>query len=710
MAQDAHSTRLSGELTTPLVDDFDLLSVNHFFNLFDAHYEVLCGGSLSSKDPQAKKQKQTLLDWLKSIKNLRDPLSHPSEEDFSREDSFLLLDSARRVLLRLDLKKDADRIKELSNRIWAGHAPSDLQPEPLESQLPPRDSIVVDFVGRDREMGELWSWFRDPVSRRWALAGEGGKGKSAIAYNFALSVVQQAPAPFQTVFWLTAKKRRFLEGRVVTAEPDFADLDSVLSRILTYYGWVEELSYPVDSKRKRVLELLKEFPALVIVDDIDSLESENENAIEFFSLDLPKETNSKVLFTSRRTIFGMGGTTTHVTGFDEQDAAKFVLSRCQLMELDSKIFKPETIRRITKVTESSPLYIEDLMRFSAAVKSIEEAIDLWAERKGSEARRYALGRECDLLTPSARKILLASCICPHAASFAELEAISGLPSDIVTAALHELQDLFLAPKPKLIEGEQRFDVNVNIRALVKEVYGSDESYRRLEAACKTISEGVPQIGRGAVGAIIRQAVFLERAHNHPEAEQLLLNAFEKYPSNPDLFGVLGKVYKSWQPPRLTDAREKFARACQLKSLKQEMYEQWCQMEIREQEWTKAAVAAEKGLKLLPGNRKLHYLAGYSRSRLAKELSGGLHQGKAKKELNEAKTHLDKALSIPADSEAGDSTLNAAIYRALVLTCEQAGDIKAMLHYFKRWQSEHPDDSDAASEWERISKRYKISSP
>ena len=40
-ATNAAISRDTGELTTQLRDDFDLLSVNHFFNLFDAYYDML---------------------------------------------------------------------------------------------------------------------------------------------------------------------------------------------------------------------------------------------------------------------------------------------------------------------------------------------------------------------------------------------------------------------------------------------------------------------------------------------------------------------------------------------------------------------------------------------------------------------------------------------------------------------------------------------
>src|SRR6266404_867324 len=96
MKASAEERRKTGELSTEILDDFDLLGVNHFFNLFDANHEVLCPYTDRADRDQRAKEKNALLGWMKTIKNLRDPLSHPSDEDIVFEDAFTLLDCARR--------------------------------------------------------------------------------------------------------------------------------------------------------------------------------------------------------------------------------------------------------------------------------------------------------------------------------------------------------------------------------------------------------------------------------------------------------------------------------------------------------------------------------------------------------------------------------------------------------------------------------------
>jgi len=707
LSQNAQERRKTGEISAEINDDFDLLGVNHFFNLFDAQYERLLAAKAGPDEHQEKLNKQTVLQWIKTIKNLRDPLSHPSEQDFSYEDSFVLLDCARRVLLRLSLGDDAAKLKDLLDDLSG--RPMSMEPgqDALEGRLPPRESIVAEFVGRKSEMDRLWEWFRDPVSRRWALAGEGGKGKSAIAYQFATEIMFAAPKPFQLVIWLSAKMKKFEEGVIRGIEaPDFHNLDTALSYILRYYGWTDEVGNTTERKRERTLELLDSFPALVVVDDVDSLEGEEEAAIEFFVLDVAR-TKSKVLFTSRRQILGMGNITTHIGGLAAVDARQFIISRCRAMELDSALLNENMMNEMVRVTEASPLYLGDLVRLLAIIPP-REAIKLWREKAGDEARRYALGRELEQLRMSAKEVLMAACVSDRPVSFPELEAVSGLTEEQLRSDLKDLQRLFLVPKPQLIEGEQRFDININTRVLVRKVLGGSDRYRKIEAAYKAVTEKLPRrVGRGDVGAIIRQATFHVRTQEQPSAEKLLQQALEKYPNDPELMGFLGWVYKAWEPSRVTDARIHFRRACQLKCSNSEMYKHWARLELEEHEWTSAAEAAEKGLEYSPDSRQLLFQAGYARSRLARELSARLFNDRAETEARKSQVLLLRALKSPEDLEARERKMNADVYRALVLNCEVLQDEQGLREFFPRWLGEHPDDRYAASEWLRLAARFNI---
>jgi hypothetical protein len=125
------------------------------------------------------------------------------------------------------------------------------------------------------------------------------------------------------------------------------------------------------------------------------------------------------------------------------------------------------------------------------------------------------------------------------------------------------------------------------------------------------------------------------------------------------------------------------------------------MESQEGEWTRAAEAAERGLKMLPENQRLLFLAGYSRSRLGRELKTGLHTDRGNRELAQARVWLEKAIEAAGSGDIGDRSVRSDIYRALVLNCESAGDVKRMKSYFEKWSSEYPEDDAVRFEGRRL---------
>jgi tetratricopeptide (TPR) repeat protein len=266
--------------------------------------------------------------------------------------------------------------------------------------------------------------------------------------------------------------------------------------------------------------------------------------------------------------------------------------------------------------------------------------------------------------------------------------------------------LFLVPKPTRIEGEQRFELGMNTRTLVEELERGSDLYRTIDAAYRAVTQGLPKGGRSAVGNIIRQVVLVAKSGRVDEAEKLVQNALEKFPSHPDLTGMLGWVYKNSRPARLTDARECFQRAHQLKCRNRETYRQWALMEMDEREWTRAAEAAEKGAKLTNDRRLLH-MAGSARSRLGQDLIKNLITEKGQKELSRAREILEGALKDPSALAPGERNLNAEIYRSLAITAEWQGDVEGVKEFLECWRSEHPDDPMQKVEADRLRTKFRF---
>jgi hypothetical protein len=385
-----------------------------------------------------------------------------------------------------------------------------------------------------------------------------------------------------------------------------------------------------------------------------------------------------------------------------RDSLDFISSRCRLTEMDINVVRPH-IPEMLRITEGSPLYLEDLLRL-CAVMPTATAIGNWRDRAGDGARQYALGRELEILTPRAKDVLVAACMPSKPVSHVEIEAMTGLSTEEIAGSLKELQKIFLVPKPALYEGEERYNVNLNTRLLVRKGLGDQDAFRRIQEAYKNLTKGS---GRDpVVSGAIRRASVLVRAQEQAKAESYLKNALNMRPNQPDLLASLGWVYKAWTPRRITDAREYFLRAAQLKSANEEMYHHWFEMESEQTEWAKAAEAAELGIKLAGETQLLLFCAGYARGALGRELLSGLHSEKGKDELLKSNRWLRAALrTYPSRDKGAKPSLE--LFHALVLNAESLKNRNDLIDYFKIWFSHYPGNPDGRTEWARLAPRFAL---
>jgi len=99
----------------------------------------------------------------------------------------------------------------------------------VDQNLPDRNIICSRFIGRDDIIQDLWRWLGDDLAKTRVLAGDGGKGKTSIAYEFAEEVCRTKPYGIEKVVWLTAKTKQFigsLNHFVETPQTNYSDVDT----------------------------------------------------------------------------------------------------------------------------------------------------------------------------------------------------------------------------------------------------------------------------------------------------------------------------------------------------------------------------------------------------------------------------------------------------------------------------------------------------
>lgn len=588
-ADEAYTT---GFVERQPIDALDYLSVNHTAQLLEKYWAYLC--PLEDPGSEAGRRLRTqLIRLTRDLIGVRNPVSHSPEENLSLREALRYIDAAIRILDILRLPQSQD-LRAVWDGVVAESTTIGVAPPAVLDTLPSRELISLDFVGRSEQLAVLWQWLDEDTRRIWALVGDGGKGKTTIAYEFtvqARGVLDQYG--LQGILWLTAKKRRFVEGEIVpTITADFWDLESALDWILDGLGWIDEQSLPFNDKQARCLELLREFPMLIIVDDIDSLAKEDEEAVEFFSQHVP-QTGSKVLLTSRREIFGLGSCTTVVSGMAELEVDELVRRRAPQIGLEPEKITGKLVKKIRAATDGSPLYIEDLLRL-AQFYSIETALSNWSGRSGDAAREYALKIELEKLSEEAVSVLGVLAYSPDPLSLQECAVIVGLTDDQAEVAMGELRNWNLLVKPGLVEEVPRFSCSLNLSKLTKRTFEGTDRESRIRNGLKGML-GV-RVGSGRVRKYIQQAVALKQRGEEVEAERLLLTGLEEVPNSGEVHAMLGWLYSKWRPsPRVTDAQENFTKAEALGSWSRDLYAHWADMELSQGEVRKAIAICERSV-------------------------------------------------------------------------------------------------------------------
>lgn len=584
-------SRAAGVVRTPPVDDYDRLDVSYVSNILDAKQAILLPKIPEESEAEWKARKNRTIKQAQLVGSARNPNSHPTSTDVTVEDFVYAVENARRVVMNFDFAAESS----LGEAIREVAAPT----RNPEAFLPPSDEIGGKFVGRASELAALWAWLRDRDSARWMLMGPGGRGKTAIAYEFARQVREAGAPGVDLIVWMTAKRRAFVEGQVQEKEPNFVDLESAIRYLLSVTGMLSRgQDISLDEGRRLTREVLTQFPTLIVVDDVDSLEGSQDDAIEFFS-GLAFRSNSKLLMTSRRPLLGLGLFSTVVEGLSKPDANEFIDARLAFYRIDPESITRKRRERILEVTESSPLYLEDLLRLLASGVNPEQILASWARRRGEAARLYALGRELELLGPIGREVLVAAAIPGHSVSADELRRATGRSGEDVESAVGELHRLFLIPKARLVDGAERVALEANTRGLVLEWAAKElpTGTEKIAANWQAIARNSRKTGARSpeTVSLIRRSAALASDGRSADAERGLLAAITQRPEDAALHSQLGSIYARWSPPRITDARHELQRATDLGYSDPAMYRDWVNMEAKAGEFALAVRAGVAGL-------------------------------------------------------------------------------------------------------------------
>jgi tetratricopeptide (TPR) repeat protein len=364
-------------------------------------------------------------------------------------------------------------------------------------------------------------------------------------------------------------------------------------------------------------------------------------------------------------------------------------------------------RALLDATDSSPLYIEDLLRLVHIGVPVTEAIGVWKKRRGDAARDYSIRREFEQLSEDAQQVLLAMALFDGPCTFEQLRTSLNWEIERIINAQQDLRQLYLLPDVRGTDAEA-MSLNVNTRILVTRVFESSENYKRVRRAVNAVLGRLDpsRDERFQVKNVLQKCSNqITKAHRDDPALREVVRALneldKQFPSRSDIHGALGWVYKKLGSR--TDAREAYCRAVELGSKDGRVYWQWSDLEAEANEWSEAIRIAELGCKNFPTDAGLHQQLGYCLSRAGQEEFKHGDRARGLSMCKKAEAHLKKAVDILGANDR--PSVRTKLFRSLVLNAHTLHDGEGVNRHLLAWYEHYPHDGNFEYEYDRLRAEY-----
>nr|WP_288358801.1 RNA-binding domain-containing protein [uncultured Pseudomonas sp.] len=454
--------------------------------------------------------------------------------------------------------------------------------EPTEHNLPDRSAICSRFIGRGHDLGDLWKWLADDFSRVRLIAGEGGLGKTSIAYRFAEEIATRKIPGFNKVLWLSAKEKQFIpseDNYRNISRVDYQDANSLYEAVIYGLGGIKSDTTDLDSREllELALEYCQTLPSFLIIDDVDSLTQPDQLRILEFGMRSPHGT--KILLTTRVNFSYSPDNVLKLGGFSEGDFSDYITILRDRYGLPA--LKEKKSEALLTLTGGSPLFTDSLFRLERRGLTIDQAMTQWKDEKGVEARKAALHREISELSKSAKRVLYAISI-TKSCSYIELNQILDYSDQTLGDSIQELSGLFLINAPS-IAGESRYTIEPNTARLVQEtVQNMGIDHAAILASTKRSRSDAIGIGlqrrSNNIGLAINQATALLRSGDSKGAVDVIQIASKKIKPHPDLLLAAGRFKLKLNPPAFDDAHDDLEKAYSLGQRKPLLFDLWFEAE------------------------------------------------------------------------------------------------------------------------------------
>ncbi|AIC30022.1 ATPase/tetratricopeptide repeat domain-containing protein (plasmid) [Rhizobium etli bv. mimosae str. IE4771] len=463
----------------------------------------------------------------------------------------------------------------------------------LDNNLPPRDPDLVELRGREKELASLWGWLSDQFNPVHILCGLGGLGKTSIAYTFAERVIYNATTSFDRVIWLGAKVETFSGSKntnVALSRTDFNSIETLLIQILAETGCPPEQipeNPSQDELSELVVEHLKAYRYLLVVDNADTLPDEDQHHVFHLLTQICSISRNKAIITARRNLGASRSVYTEVEGLTGSAFKLFVEDKCRLLGLKQPTEKE--ISSLSEVSGGSPLFTLSIIRLVWLGDTYRSAISNWRGSDGEKVREAAFNREISRLKTHEARVLLALSYL-QSASLLELSSVLKLTRFEVQTALDGLNAFSMTNIDTSLPGGGVFKIPVSLSLVNDLLERRVSEWKAIKAECLRLGS-LRDNQTFFVGQAITRSVALLRNSQPQQALDVAIQASADLPDSPDLQCLLGRCLV--EVGKNGEAEEAFQKAFELGCLKRDLFDGWLSLAETSRDWRRVVEISDR---------------------------------------------------------------------------------------------------------------------
>jgi len=289
-----------------------------------------------------------------------------------------------------------------------------------------------------------------------SIEGLGGIGKTALAYT--LSHQPDLTSHFYDVAWVSAKQQEFLPGHGLETEVKPAlSVEALIDALLEQLDETIPRTQPPAHKRLALLDLLKQAPYFIIIDNLETIEDYQTLLPALRQLVNP----SKVLLTSRHSlracpeIFCLT-----LSGFDQANTVRFIRQEAELRGLSILANASEAqLKSIHQVVGGNPLALRlvvgqvSMLPLSRVLENLRQS----RGRQNNELYTHIYWQAWRMLDQISQQIFLCMPLAQNG-TLEQLLALSQLEVEPLCRALKQLIRLSLVQDEGNLE-ERRYMIH-----------------------------------------------------------------------------------------------------------------------------------------------------------------------------------------------------------------------------------------------------------